>query len=319
MAGISKEEREKRSKIGSYFKRDSLIYTNFEELTKKKSKQFIIYDFLNECAFRDVCNMIGGICCTYNESDSFDFDEFEIMFQDLHNIDESIHNYFSSLLAHSKILKNQNKKKYSIENMIDEALLIKVLGEERVKSFDNQGYSHNLEYLIKRILTKEEIEKLRKHIDKKPFGTSTIIKQDYKNPNDITRYFGGTKNNTLLVELDLTKDPQELKEYIDILHKDYKNNEIKNIYDLLSLSQPKTTEHEIFTTNGHKDFQKLLADKLFIYDCRKVGLSYSQINAELNNYHSEYSDKYNKSREYYSSISSFIDKKEYSSFNKGYL
>jgi hypothetical protein len=322
MARPTNKEREKRKKLLKYFKRDSEIYINFEKATEDKSNERMIYAFIDACSIRNSCNNIGGICCTFNDdpnNDGFDLWEEKTPYQELMNIDKRKHDYYSSILAHSKSILHNNKE-YRAYQMVDEGLLIKLYGEKRVKEFDNQGYPHYLKPLLRK-LTLEEKEKLKKRIAKQQFGTNTIIKREYENKMNLNIL----DNASLLVELDFTKPLKEIQEYIKHLHEEYQKNNIKNIFNIMGIEKEKRKkEEEIFLTNSHKPFNGLLADKLFIYDGKKMELTNDEIKKEIIVYWTK-TKKISKDeitekiiKKYYESIKKFIENEDYEKFLSGY-
>jgi hypothetical protein len=323
MARPTKKDKQKREQLLKYFKRDSEIYTNFEKVTDKQSKERMIYTFLDCCSVRNNCNTIDGICCTFNDnpnSNGFDIYEEEIQFIELMNIDKNIHDYYCSILANSKsILYNSYKKDYRVYQMIDEVILIKLFGKKRVEEFDNRGYPHYLLPLLKK-LTDDEKEQLKNYIKTNPFGNRTIIRQEY-----INNFHFINDNTNLLIELDFTKPIKEIQDYIKYLYNEYQNNKISDVFQYLNIERnyPKLENHDIYKTNGHKPFNVVLADKLFIYDAKKNGLNYTDIQKEINDY-SKKKRKFSNDEiykktiiEYSNFMINFIDKKEFIKFRKG--
>ena len=285
----------------------------------------MIYTLLEACSIRNSCNIIGGICCTSNNDQNnniLDNWEEEILYKELMNIDKVKHDYYCSILAHSQSLlyEAKTKKDYRAYQMIDEVVLVELFGEKRVKEFDNRGYPHYLLPLLRK-LTDQEKEKLKQRITKNQFGTNTIIKREYANKMEFMR----NKHTNLLVELDFTKPIEELQEYIQLLRKEYQSKKILDIFDYLEIKGNRLSldNHYIYTTNSHKPFNILLADKLFIYDTRKIGLTWEEIINELINYHTitlkistdEITD--NTIKKYHKHMIDFIEKQGFLDFKYG--
>ena len=323
MARPTNKEKEDRKILLKYFKRDSEIYTNFEKVTQNQSKERMIYTLLEACSIRNTCNIIGGICCTFNNNpnnNGFDNWEEEILYQELMDIDETKHDYYSSILAHSQQLSDEekHKKDYRAYQMVDEVVLVELFGEKRVKEFDNRGYPYYLLPLLRK-LTDHENEKLKKYIAKNQFGTNTIIKREYANRMKLME----NKHINLLVELDFTKPVEEIQEYVAYLHEEYKNNKILDIFDYLDIKRnhPQLSDHDIYITNGHKPFNAVLADKLFIYDSFKNGLNFIDIRNEIDEYTKKFStDKIRRTtlKNYLHFMVDFIDNENFIDFRDGY-
>jgi len=324
MGRPTKEEKLKREKLLKYFKRDSEIYKSFEEVTKDLSKERMIYTFLDACSIRSTCNNIGGICCTFNDdpnnNDGWD-DLWETVtpYQELMNIDEVKHDYYSSILAYAKssLYATKWKSDYRAYQMIDEVVLVELFGETRVKELDNRGYPHYLLPLLRK-LTEDEKIVLKEHIKINSFGTKTIIMREYTNKLKYMKI----GEASLLVELDFTKPLNELQEYIKHLHHEYEKNKISDVFDYLNIKRnhPTLSEHDIYRTNGHKPFNAVLADKLFIYDSLKNGLKFVDITKEINKYTKKFSDDKiaKKTFDNYSNfIINFIDNEEFIKFRNG--
>ncbi len=301
MGRPTNKEQKKRKIISTYFKRDSEIYINFEKLTNGLTKEKIIKLFIEECDYRIFCidiNHTGLHCGNIN----FPKDD-GVYFNELYNISKFKHDYYSSLLctAQNNLSNIECSKGYIISNnindetmkigklnshinlfVIDEVRLIEIFGIKRVKELDLNGYPQYLSHLNV-LLTDEEKEILSNSFNKNPIGTRTIIQKNYGNYGRSTNIY----NNSFLVEIDFTQPLEEIQNYIQYLHKEYHNNSLPNIYDFLNIKKNPTNQNWIYKTNHHKDFNILLADKLFIYDSIKMGLTQKYIREELIKYHTK--------------------------------
>jgi len=307
------KDREERKILLKYFKRDSVIYSNFEKATKELTNEETIYYFIQFCIFRNSCDTFGGIC-----SYSTDLPK---EYQNLKNIDKVKHDYYSSLVSYSFYLVNNMRfryqEKYEVSNKIDIDEIREILGEKRAEEAKRYGFG----YWLYR-LTDIEKDKLKKHIDNKPSIAETIIYRNYVLDSKFS--YKHLRHNSLLVELDLTKDLKEINKYIQHLHEEYQKNKIKNVFDTLDIKLSKRNKEKIFSTNSHKPFNELLADKLFIYDAKKIGLTNKEIRKEIirystvikNNSKDEITETIMSN--YYKSIKRFIKDEEYLKFLSGY-
>lgn len=319
MARPTKKEQLKRKQLLKYFKRDSEIYMDFEKNTEKMDNERLIYVFIDMCSMRSTCNNIGGICCTFNNGAN-DFDN--PLYHELMAIDEVVHDYYASILAKSQsLILNKHKADYMAYQMIDEVVLIELFGEERVKDFDNRGYSHYLKPLLRSLTDTEQLA-LKERVACNPFGTKTIIQREYAQRMTLRTL----NTNDILVEIDFTKPIEEIQKYIKNLHDEYRKNNILNVYESLKIKRKYQAldNHDIYKTNGHKPFNIVLADKLFIYDAYKNGLNNVDIQTQLNTYTNDVkkisNDKISMKtiQEYLKFMINFIDNNGFSEFRKGY-
>lgn len=142
MGRPTKKEQLERKKLLKYFKRDSEIYVNFEQSTNGLTNEEMIYFFIDECKVRNTCNLFSEldervICCTFNDSDTdgFNTDWDEIKYQELYDIDVKKHDYFSSIVAHSKsVLYNVlSTKKSKPVPTLNKTVFIEKFGEKTVQ------------------------------------------------------------------------------------------------------------------------------------------------------------------------------------------
>jgi len=333
MGRPTKEETEKRKIFAKYLTRNSVIYSNFEEITRGLTDNEVAYYFVNACNLRSKAKDGGAITGTFiykpkGKDKGWGLDSWNIKtFQDLKDIDNLKHKYYSSILAHaeSRVYKERNKKKYITRYTIEEDILIKIIGEERAKEVKSNIVPNDLGYLLRYELTDIEIKKVKKYINIKPFGVKTIIQRNYTLNNSLLKVaVHRIKENTLSVELDFTRSLDEINHYIQHLHEEYQKNNIKNIFDVLGIEQEKRKQEVIFSTNAHKPFNGLLSDKLFIYDSRKMGLTIEEIREEIIKYWTKTKkiseDKITKDTilDYYKSTKKFIENEEYKKFLNGY-
>jgi len=286
MARPTNKERAERKILLKYLKRDSEIYINFEETTKELTNEEISYYFVNACKLRKKVKDSGAISGNFiykpkGKDKGWGLDSWNRKtFQDLKDIDNLKHDYYSSILAYaeSRIYQKEQKKKYITRYMIEEDILIKIIGEKRAKEVKSNIVPNDLGYLLLYELTDIEIEKVKKYINIRPYGVKTIIQRNYTLNNSLLKVaVHRVKENTLSVELDFTKSLDEINLYIQHLHEEYQKNNIKNVFDILGIEKEKRKEEEIFLTNSHKPFNGLLTDKLFIYDGKNMGLTNKEI------------------------------------------
>lgn len=142
MARPTKKEQLKRKKLLKHFKRDSEIYVNFEQSTNGLTNEEMIYFFIDECKIRNTCNLFSEwdervICSTFNDGDTdgLNTDWDEIKYQELYDIDVKKHDYFSSIVAHSKsVLYNVlSTKKSKPVPRLNKTVFIEKFGEKTVQ------------------------------------------------------------------------------------------------------------------------------------------------------------------------------------------
>lgn len=320
------KEREKRKILLKYFKRDSVIYSNFEDTTKSLTNNEVAYYFANACKLRNKAKDGGVICGTLNldpKGSGWDLWEKKV-FQDLKDIDNAKHQYYTSVLGYSesKLYQQKTNKKYIVRYMIEEDILIKIIGEKRAKEVKSKILPNDLGYLLARELTDIEINKVKKYINIRPFGIKTIVQSNYTLNNSLLNH--RIKDNTLSVDIDFSKSLKEINNYIQHLHEEYQKNNLKNIFGLLGIEEEKSNQEKIFLTNSHKPFNGLLSDKLFIYDSRKIGLTIGEIREELIKYWTK-TKKISEDKitegiiyDYHKSTKNFIENEEYEKFLRGY-
>lgn len=278
MARPTKAEKQKTEIVKKYFKRDSIIYTVFEENTKGINKERVLNLFVEQSIYRNTLRCHGGIRCSndnFNKSD-------KIYFPKLYKIDKWKHDYYTSLVCYaensdygvssniqSRYLGSDINGKpitqgvvnsYLVGYSIDEIRLIEIFGEDRVKELGGNGYPHYLSHLNLK-LTATEKEILRKSIDNKPNGTRTIIE---KKVGHYGSWLDCSDVNSFLVEVNFTHPLEEIQEHIKFLYNEYNTKKILNIFDVLNLEREPEEYDELYQTNDHKPFNVLLADKLFM-------------------------------------------------------
>jgi len=302
MGKPTNKERLEHKELSKYFKRDSEIYTTFEKITEGLNKEKIIKLFIEECEYRMVCidtDELEGVRCG---NENFPKED-GIYFEELYKISKFKHDYYCSLLCVSQ--NNTDKidfewhyrgsdirgnaihigqpNSYSISFWIHDGRLIEIFGKDRVQELGGtEGYPLGLRSLNFKLTAKEK-ELLRECIDKSPIGIRTIINKVHGNYGASTNSY----NNSFLVEIDFTQPLEEIEIYIKHLHSKYHKNELPNVYDFLNIERKATNQKEIYKTNGHKDFNILLADKLFIYDSVKMGLPQTYAQKEIIKYHTK--------------------------------
>jgi len=335
MGRPTKENKLKREKLLKYFKRDSEIYTSFEDITEQLNKEKILNYFSEQASYRYILSKFNGIRCGNNNFK----DENKIYFEELYNISKLIHDYYTSLICNAQ---NNRKSKgldyyigsdinggdmpygvvnnYSTHFIIDEIRLIEILGEDRVKELNGNGYPHYLAHL-NLTLTITEKKKLRKSIEGNHlYGIRTVIKKE------LGRYGKNNyDNNSFLVELDFTHPLEEIQEHIKFLYEEYQQKNLYNIFDFLNIERTPINHYDHYKTNGHKPLNVLLADKLFIYDGLGMGLNIKDVSNEIDRYTNNVknisNDKINKKtvKSYLSFMWDFIDNKGFVGFNTSFI
>lgn len=97
-------------------------------------------------------------------------------------------------------------------------------------------------------------------------------------------------SRSAFVEIDFTKSKEEIKDYIERLKNDFDNNRlVLNPHEYLEQETKEPymcdiNKCEIYDHKSPKTLAGTLADTLFIYDARKIGLSEDMIKEEINYY-----------------------------------
>lgn len=345
MARPSKEEKKEREVLLRYFKRDSRIYSIFEENTDGMNKDKVLNLLLDASSTRYIFEKnyyirkeIGdGIGCS---NDNFPPHQ-EIYFEELYRLNKYKHDYYSLLMCISKhrwdgykpseiigryVQDDINGKclEYGCENhysnhfTIDSGRLIEIFGLERAKELGASYYPIYFSH-FKFKLTDNEKKILVNSISKESHGVKTIVKRSHG-------YYGGqgSSNNTYLVDIDFTRPLEEIKEHIEFLYNEYQDNKLPNVFDFLGIERKRSNHEEHYKTNSHKPFNVLLADKLFIYDARKMGLSWGDIQTELNHYTNKVlkisADKITEdtAKKYFKYMTNFIDERSFLNYQNGF-
>lgn len=229
--------------------------------------------------------------------------------------------------------------------MIDEPVLLKVLGEERVNELlydgfpdviqDNKGFPYldfeellteKASFILNITLDGEETEStakppyltnsekiaIKKHIKLNPFGFRTMILRDYtKQQRDST--------SSHFVEIDFSKPIEEIEHFIKSIKKDFDNNprKLPTMYDLLGIKRKTiefhTLKSDIYRSTNKKSNEQLLADILFIYDCNKTNYTQADIQQEFK-LHYGYGIKKDTIKTYLEFAKNYINKKKYLEF-----
>jgi hypothetical protein len=211
-------------------------------------------------------------------------------FEKLKVIDIDFYSYYNNLMEKVILqpLTDSINKKYSVTTMIDEPILLKVLGKKRVDELlydglpkeiqENKGFPYlDFEHFLT-LLEKEEALKIKKHIKLNPFGFRTMAHNHVIDDRDLT--------NSLFVEIDFSKPIEEIEEFIKLIKDDFKDKTKKptTMYNLLGIKHKKLELNTLGSTN-RKTTNQLFADILFIFDCYKAKYTQEDIQIEFKNHY----------------------------------
>jgi len=297
MARPTKEQKEKREKIINLeiFKRDSLIYTRFENRIEDFSTEITSYMFCSECAKRTNLN-----------SDPKEFKKEEI------------------IIKKNKTLETQLKKLYDIDKFISFYILyihlsdsLKVLDKKDFKFYSVQNINIELDEW-ERYSNPSTIRLIHKNYT--PYNPFRL-NDTKENAND---YDLLQRVNRVYAELDLSKPISELLEFVTMIKDEYELDHTNIYNDDFKPHQCDLPNCDIYKSKNPKPIHGRLSDVLFIYDCKKAGLHNDYIIDEINRYWQDvknlFRDKFRASTltDYYNFSKKYIDKKEYQSFVCGY-
>lgn len=297
MARPSRAEKEKRDKIESLelFKRDSFIYTNFEERGKHLSTSIISYMFCSECNKR--ANMDIDLSEFKKEKISYRRNEtIKEKIKKLYDIDKfmSFYSLFIYSTDYLKGLSEDNYKFYSIQDINIE-----------LQEWEKYSQPHQIKLIHKN------------YTPYNPFRLNDT-------PENAFNLDAIQKVNRVYAELDLSKPLDELIEFVTMIHNEYKENP-QNIYNHdFKPYKCELSDCDIYKFKNPKPIYGRLADVLFIYDCKKLGLSNDYIQDEIDRYWQDvkklYKDSFtsNTLSTYYKFSKKYIDDKKYQSFVCGY-
>lgn len=400
MARPSKADIEKRERIIELevFKRDSEIYTYFEDFLGQKDDCFAHpYYFCRECEkrdfesnnfFKDITKasakrfssptnpfldfdeepiVQGDLAQTNYDIASYDFDEEPIVqygmitgkneiieknsfhkqidkYNELKEIDEFISEYFLLLLVethHSYNLylkdnryQNYKAKGYVVTNEMNNDILKNALSKERYEFFyDFYHNSLRLELIVEKglfmdePLTDEEKSKVSEELNRYGYRPDKTLIDRHPLFHSIDSIVNDNKNKNVYAELDLTKPIEEIVAYITKLKNDFDENpsNFKNAYEILGEKhepyQCNLKDCEIYKGKNPKPISGRLADVLFIYDCKKIGLHEDYIIDEINNYWINVkqisTDKFHSIKDYYDIAKEYINDKKYIDYLTG--
>ncbi len=307
--------------------RSNPLYINFENRTKELNEIEISYFFCKECELRT--KNIDFIKKWLKVRDNgIDKENYPLIYNDkfeaLKNINIDLYSYYNNLMETviTNSLEDSINNRYSVNTMIDEPILLKVLGEKRLNELlydgfpkeiqENKGFPYlDFEYLIS-ILSIDEVKKIKKHIKLNPFGFRTMILRDYtKQQRDLT--------SSYFVEIDFSKPIEEIQHFVKSIRDDFEENSknLPTMYDLLGIQHKKiefhTLKSDIYRSTNKKNNGQLLSDILFIYDCNKFNYTQDDIQLEFKGYYN-YSIKKDTIKRYLEFAKSYIDKKKYLDF-----
>ena len=294
--------------------RSSPLYSSFEDRTEDLNKTEIFNIFREEMKkraknldFIKKWQEVRDISIEDKENHPLIYNK---KFEKLKVIDIDFYSYYNNLMENLILqpLENSIKRKYSIQTMIDEPILVKVLGEQRVHELlydgfpkeiqDNKGFPYlDFEYLLT-ILEKDEAIKIKKHIKSNLFGFRTMALNHAIHDRDLTK--------SLFVEIDFSKPIEEIERFIKLIKDDFEDKTKKptTMYNLLGIKD-KRTELNIHKRTNKKTINQLFADILFIFDCYKAKYTQEDIQIEFKNYY-KYGIKKESIKKYFNYSKKFL-------------
>ena len=332
MARPTKEEIKKRDKIIDLglFVRDNPFYMNFEEITKDFSKLRLSDTFCEECLIRDFINK-NEIIKFRNFKNEIDKIEIVGKLEKLEKIDKFSYFYYAILYLNRPFIKKQfSLKPYEVNNSIELHHIVQALGEKYAFSSPKDDYCMpiSLESLIFN-MPKKDKQKLLEYCKSNRTGKTFINHESIDLVHDIERVEDGILNR-VNIEIDLTKPKEEILRYIEMIKDDF-DKDPKNIPTIYSLLGDDIAPYlceadkcDIYKSKEPKPINGRLADILFIYDCKKIGLNNDYIIDEVNRYWQDvknlYRDTFRSSTlsSYYALAQKYIDNKEYKDLISGH-
>lgn len=300
MARPTKEQQEKLKEIIStgLVSRNHYNYTSFEDELGKESKYLKPYLFCLSCEFRS--------------------------------------DYKNNTLDYLNKLVKYNKHMYNFEDDYYPITLVPtytVLESLTIERFDE--VVHNCDYTmgflrfdqLKDLLTEDELHEVFYHAtEDHTFDIITIIKPIRYNLQ--APYFkNGEISKKAFVQIDFTKPLEDIQETIKEIKEKFDKdpNYIKSPFEVIdSELEPymcSIEECDIFKHKSPKPLEGKMADLLFIYDCKAVGLSEKYITDEISKYWKETKKIFNEDfysfDSYYKQAKKLIDEKEYKCFLHG--
>lgn len=305
--------------------RKSPLYENFEERTNLLNDTEIAYIFCKECEKRakPLSFIKVWFECRDKSIDDTERKNYPLIynnkFEALKKIDEDFYFYYNNLFESltTQELDDSINPPYSVKTMIDEPILLKTLGVNRVDELlyngfpkeiqDNKGFPHlDFKYLLI-FLKDDEVKKIKNHIKLNDFGYRTVISR--------------TQTNSYLVDIDFTKPIEDIEQYIRSIKNDFDTNpkSLPTMYDLLNIKQKTlnlyTLKSEIYKKNNLKSNSQILADVLFIYDCYQARYSQEDIQQEFKlKYDNKIGIKKESIKKYLDFAKEYIYKEKYLDF-----
>jgi hypothetical protein len=378
MAAPSKKDKELRKKIIdlNIFKRDSIVYTLFENFDKENNWH-LSDSFSFECLYRHddnlYCNHKSQILANIFDStkekytgldgyhgkpeDFINFLNEDSLTKDedilnkytlLDSINQNIASYFlktleGTFIHYSKSIIDNND--YLVHNNIKiNPILKSVLTPQRYEYFrTNLGYRFNLgikqmlqeSQSIEKPLTTDERKKILKKISESNYRVDKTTIRAKSSALSILTLPNNNRNKNVDIELNLSKSKEEIIKYISKIKDDFDENpsNFKNIYEILGdIVEPfivnPATDEVYKSTRSPKPNAGRLADKLFIYDCKKINkifdadiLTKEYIEDEINKYWRKTknisTDRFHSIDKYHKTIENIIDKKQFYEYLTG--
>jgi hypothetical protein len=312
------------------FTRSNPLYKSFENRTKFLNDVEISYIFCKECETRakDLNFINEWFECRDNSID--DKENYPLIynkkFEALKVINMDLYTYYNNLMetVTTQSLEDSISKQYSVKTMIDEPILLKILGKKRLNELLYDGFPQIIQdekgfpYLdfenFLTLITDDEVIKIKKYIKLNPFGFRTMVLRDYaKIERNLT--------SSYFVEIDFTKPIEEIENFIKILKNDFKENpkKLPTMYDILKIRHKKikfhTLKSEIYKNTNRKSNSQLLADILFIFDCYKAKYTQEDIQIEFKHYYG-YGIKKETLKKYLNFAKEYINNNKFMEFIK---
>ena len=331
MARPTKAEQAKRKEIIrlELFKRDNKIYTNFENISNGFTNLRLSHLFCTDCSIRGFINSCDTSTFKRDFKKEITFIDKIEKLKELEKIDKFSYYYYCFLHLNKKFTnRNYSFKSYEVNNTLELQHIVNALGAKYALDVPQEDFYMSI-HLDSYPFTEEEKEKLLKYCIDEGVG-KTFINHESIDIVDDTEIIDDMRLNRVNIEIDLTKPKEEILKYISIIKDDYDldRNNIPTIYSLLGANicdyKCELDKCDIFKLKNPKPINGRLADILFIYDCRKIGLNDDYIKDEINRYWQDvkgiFKENFTSSSliNYYNFALEYIDNQKYKSFISGY-
>ena len=324
-----------------FFKRDSNIYTFFEDNAKDKEA----YEFCLECYVRNDFSkdkMKNFEDLFYEELKNTLPEKVVLEIENSVNFLKTINGELAYYYLNISPYESENEiNNFYVTNLIEEDIVVNALGKKRANYF--KQYEYNLEIMLNKSkinqknLTKQEKNKLLNELKKYDTPKSkTIVEKHYSVNIDFNSdLYNTNKSKKIYLELDLTKPLEDIIQTVTKLKKEFDKDHTRfpSAYELLGGEiEPFYCELKNCDILKHKNPKPLagrMADILFIYDCKRANkilgkhfFTNEYITKQIENYWNDIKhiydcDSFASLKAYYKIAKDYIDNKRYREYISG--